>query len=49
MGRSIQQGLASGANEVLTFGRFEHALGWFHASVDRALEEAGRPDLAASG
>lgn len=37
MGESIQAGLTSGANERLTFGRFEHALTYFHESVDRAL------------
>lgn len=36
-GESIQRGLNSGANEVLTFGRFEHGLAHFHAGVDNAL------------
>ena len=29
----IQRGLASGANRVLTAGRVEQALGWFHETV----------------
>lgn len=39
-GESIQAGFASGANEVLTFGRFEHALSHFHTGVDAALAES---------
>jgi phenylpropionate dioxygenase-like ring-hydroxylating dioxygenase large terminal subunit len=41
-GESIQAGFASRANEVLTFGRFEHALAHFHAGVDAALADAQR-------
>ena len=37
---SIQSGLASGANEVLTFGRFEGALAAFNREVDALLENA---------
>lgn len=37
---SIQAGLRSGANEALTFGRFEHGIRTFHGYVDAAL--AGR-------
>jgi phenylpropionate dioxygenase-like ring-hydroxylating dioxygenase large terminal subunit len=37
LGVGIQAGLASGANESLTFGAFEHALTRFHAEVDAAL------------
>ena len=36
-GESIQRGLASGANAVLTFGAYEHALTHFHAQIDAAL------------
>jgi phenylpropionate dioxygenase-like ring-hydroxylating dioxygenase large terminal subunit len=34
---ATQRGLKSGANEHLTAGRMEQGLGWFHASVARAL------------
>jgi phenylpropionate dioxygenase-like ring-hydroxylating dioxygenase large terminal subunit len=37
MGESIQRGLASGANESLVLGRFEHALGYFHEFVADAI------------
>jgi len=39
-GESIQRGLRSGANESLTFGRFEQSLTWFHQSVSDALAAA---------
>jgi glycine betaine catabolism A len=35
---SIQAGLRSGANEALTFGRFEHAVRTFHGFIDDALK-----------
>jgi phenylpropionate dioxygenase-like ring-hydroxylating dioxygenase large terminal subunit len=38
LGESIQQGLASGANEHLNFGRFEGALARFNRFVDEALD-----------
>jgi hypothetical protein len=38
--RSIQRGLASGANESLQFGRFEGAIAHFHRSLDAALAGA---------
>lgn len=38
LAESIQRGLASGGNEKLTFGRYEHQVLTFHAAVDRALE-----------
>ena len=34
---SIQQGLASGANEFFEFGRFEGAIGHFHRNLHAAL------------
>jgi phenylpropionate dioxygenase-like ring-hydroxylating dioxygenase large terminal subunit len=37
LGVGIQAGLASGANETLSFGAFEHALTRFHAEVDAAI------------
>ena len=37
IGESIQSGLASGANDQLTFGRFESALTRFNASVEQRL------------
>jgi phenylpropionate dioxygenase-like ring-hydroxylating dioxygenase large terminal subunit len=40
--RSIQHGLASGANEYLQFGRFEGAIGHFHRTLDAALGDAAR-------
>jgi phenylpropionate dioxygenase-like ring-hydroxylating dioxygenase large terminal subunit len=36
--RAIQRGLASGANEVFTYGLFESAIVHFHAALDAALE-----------
>jgi phenylpropionate dioxygenase-like ring-hydroxylating dioxygenase large terminal subunit len=45
-GEAIQAGFATGANEHLTFGRFEQALGFFHESVEQALQE-DRLSLAA--
>jgi phenylpropionate dioxygenase-like ring-hydroxylating dioxygenase large terminal subunit len=38
--RSIQHGLASGANEVLQFGRFEGAIAHFHRVLDAVLAGA---------
>jgi phenylpropionate dioxygenase-like ring-hydroxylating dioxygenase large terminal subunit len=40
--RSIQHGLASGANEYLQFGRFEGAIAHFHRTLDAALPAAAR-------
>lgn len=37
LGATIQANLRSGANEVLTFGSFEHALALLHAQVERDL------------
>ena len=37
LGESIQRGLASGANDDLLFGAFEHALAHFHDEVARHL------------
>jgi phenylpropionate dioxygenase-like ring-hydroxylating dioxygenase large terminal subunit len=34
---AIQQGLKSGANRVLTIGRIEQALSWYHRSVAEAI------------
>ncbi|HWO26320.1 MAG TPA: SRPBCC family protein [Kofleriaceae bacterium] len=34
MGESIQRGLASGANQELVFGAFEHALAHFHRQIE---------------
>ncbi len=36
---SMAATLGSGANAALTFGRFEHANAWFHASVARRLND----------
>jgi phenylpropionate dioxygenase-like ring-hydroxylating dioxygenase large terminal subunit len=38
--RSIQQGLASGANEFFEFGRFEGAIVHFHRELHQALGES---------
>ena len=38
---SIQRSIASGANEVFTFGHFEGAIGSFHRNLKAALGEAG--------
>lgn len=40
IGESIQAGLASGANETLTFGRFEGALAAFNRQVSARLGDA---------
>lgn len=40
MGESIQRGFASGANDHVVFGAFEHALGHFHDEVLKASEVA---------
>ena len=37
IGESVQAGLKSGANEHLTFGRFEGALAAFNTQIDKAL------------
>lgn len=42
--RSIQRGLASGANTHLTFGAFEGAIAHFHRTLDAAL--AGAPEAS---
>ena len=38
MAESIQRGIASGANEEVVFGAFEHALAHFHAEIERRLD-----------
>jgi phenylpropionate dioxygenase-like ring-hydroxylating dioxygenase large terminal subunit len=43
MGESIQRGLRSGANDRLTFGRFEQSLTRFHGAVERALGRGEAP------
>ena len=37
---NIQRGLRSGANQALTIGRVEQAVGWFHEQVQASLEHA---------
>jgi phenylpropionate dioxygenase-like ring-hydroxylating dioxygenase large terminal subunit len=37
-GESIQAGITSGANDVLTFGRFEHGLAHFHREIGRRVD-----------
>lgn len=37
IGEGMQRGYRSGAQEHLTYGRFEQALAWFHESANRAL------------
>jgi phenylpropionate dioxygenase-like ring-hydroxylating dioxygenase large terminal subunit len=37
LGESIQRGLASGANDEIVFGAFEHALAHFHAEVAKRV------------
>ncbi len=37
MGEDIQRGIASGAQEVFTYGRFEPALGHYHRAVRNAV------------
>lgn len=38
MGESIQKGMASGANESVVFGSFEHALTHFHGEIARRVD-----------
>lgn len=40
VGATIQANFRSGANAVQTFGKFEKALGWYHADIDDALSPA---------
>ena len=40
IGETMQAGYRSGAQTHLTYGRYEHALGWFHDSVNQALAAA---------
>lgn len=42
--RAVQHGLASGANEVLTFGRFEGAIGHLHRQLHELVDSAGPHD-----
>ena len=42
MASAIQRGLASGANEVFTYGRFESAIVHFHRTLNAALEQTRR-------
>lgn len=42
LAEAIQEGLDSGANEELTFGRFEGALAHFNSTVDSYLAKDGR-------
>ena len=37
---NLQRGLRSGANQALTIGRVEQAVGWFHEQVQAAVEQA---------
>ncbi len=37
IGETIQRNCHTGANRHQTFGKFEKALGWYHAEIDRAL------------
>ena len=39
LGESIQEGLASGANSELLFGRSEQSLAWFHEEVEHLLAQ----------
>jgi hypothetical protein len=41
MARAAQAGLASGANEVFRFGRFEGALTHFHRALTEAVDGLG--------
>jgi phenylpropionate dioxygenase-like ring-hydroxylating dioxygenase large terminal subunit len=45
--QAVQAGLASGANDVLTFGRFEGAIGHFHRQLDSLVEGAEGAERAA--
>ena len=40
VGSTIQSNFRSGANQVQTFGKFEKALGWYHAEIDAALSRS---------
>jgi phenylpropionate dioxygenase-like ring-hydroxylating dioxygenase large terminal subunit len=48
-GESIQRGLASGANDHLTFGSYEHALTHFHAQIEAQIRaQIGGGDITGS-
>ena len=38
VGEGMQRGYRSGAQENLTYGRYEQAIGYFHQSVNRVLD-----------
>ncbi len=38
---AVQRGLASGANDVVTFSRFESAIVYFHQTLTALLDAAG--------
>ncbi|MDR2299308.1 MAG: aromatic ring-hydroxylating dioxygenase subunit alpha [Comamonas sp.] len=40
LAESIQQGLASGANEHFTFASFEYSIGRFHAQLQQSLKDS---------
>ena len=42
----IQRGIRSGANDHLTAGRGEQAVGWFHDDVAREIKGAAAPSLS---
>ena len=37
IGETIQRNCHTGANQRQTFGKFEKALGWYHAEIDKAI------------
>jgi phenylpropionate dioxygenase-like ring-hydroxylating dioxygenase large terminal subunit len=37
IGETIQRNCHTGANRLQTFGKFEKALGWYHAEIDKAI------------
>ncbi len=47
IGEGMQRGYRSGAQENLTYGRYEHAIGYFHQSVNRALDARNDKEIQA--
>jgi phenylpropionate dioxygenase-like ring-hydroxylating dioxygenase large terminal subunit len=44
IGEGMQRGYRSGAQDHLTYGRYEHAIGYFHESVNRVLNARNNPE-----
>jgi len=47
IGEGMQRGYRSGAQENLTYGRYEQAIGYFHQSVNRVLDARNHKEISA--